>query len=184
MHRDLVVRWHQQPIDCPFDGFLGLVCRQASFNFLLWHEEDIARSHDVGDARIAEAKRAIDKYNQQRNDWIEKIDDWIAERLAELGVVVVPEAPQNTETLGSIVDRLSILALRIYHLEVHLPVVAGKLEQALQQLADLSRAAQHLANDLVSGRTRQKTYRALKMYNDPLLNPHLRRAARVEGVMP
>jgi hypothetical protein len=184
LHRDLVVRWHQQPIDCPYDGFLGLVCRQASFNFLLWHEEDIARSPDLGDARIAQAKRAIDNYNQQRNDWIEKIDDWIAERLAALGVVVSADAPQNTETLGSTIDRLSILALRIYHLQEHSPSTAGMLRLALQQLADLSRAAQQLADDLASGRKRHGTYRALKMYNDPMLNPHLRQAAGAEGVMP
>ena len=177
LHRDLVVRWHQQPIDCPYDGFLGIVCRQASFNFLLWHEEDIARSPDVGDARIAQAKRAIDEYNQQRNDWIEKIDDWITERLAELGVTASGDAPQNTETLGSTIDRLSILALRIYHLEEILPITAGKLRLALLQLDDLSRAAQQLSDDLASGRKRHKTFHALKMYNDPALVPYLTRRA-------
>jgi hypothetical protein len=184
LHRDLVVRWHQQPIDCPYDGLLGIVCRQASFNFLLWHEEDIARSPKLGDARIAQAKRAIDKYNQQRNDWIERIDDWITNRLAGLGVVPPANAPQNTETLGSTIDRLSILALRIYHLQEHSPSTAGNLQLALQQLADLSRAAQQLADDLASGRKRHKTYRALKMYNDPMLNPYLRRVTRSEAVIP
>jgi uncharacterized protein DUF4254 len=159
------------------------VCRQASFNFLLWHEEDIARSRDVRDLRIAQAKRAIDQYNQQRNDWIEKIDDWIAERLAELGIVVSAEAPQNTETLGSTIDRLSILALRIYHLEENGPIAAGKLRLALQQLADLSRASQQLADELAAGRKRHTTSRALKMYNDPMLNPQLRQLARAEGAM-
>jgi len=138
----------------------------------------------VGDARIAQAKRAIDKYNQQRNDWIERIDDWIAERLAELGVTAKADASQNTETLGSTIDRLSILALRIYHLEEILPITAGKLRLALLQQDDLSRAAQQLADDLASGRRRHTTYRALKMYNDPMLNPYLRRVARAEGVMP
>jgi hypothetical protein len=180
----MVVRWHPQPIDCSYDGFLGIVCRQASFNFLLWHEEDVARRPDVGDAQIAQAKRAIDKYNQQRNDLIEKIDDWIAERLAELGVVVSADAPQNTETLGSAIDRLSILALRIYHLEEHGPIAAGKLRLALQQLADLSLASQQLADELAAGRKRHKTSRALKMYNDPMLNPYLFSVTLAEAVVP
>jgi hypothetical protein len=175
LHRDLVARWHQQPIDCPYEGFLGLVCRQASFNFLLWHEEDIARNPDASDSQIAAVKRRIDKYNQQRNDWIERIDDCIAERLAALGVPTLTDAPQNTETLGSTIDRLSILALRTYHLEETLPIAAGKLRLALLQLEDLSRAAQQLAADLVSGRKRHRPLRALKMYNDPVLNPYLRR---------
>ena len=184
LHRDLVVRWHQQPIDYPYDGFLGIVCRQSSFNFLLWHEEDIARSPDVGNARVAQAKRAIDKYNQQRNDWIEKIDDWITEQLAELEVVASANAPQNSESLGSTIDRLSILALRIYHLQEHLPIAAAKLRLAQLQLDDLSRAAQHLADDLVSGRKQHKTLRALKMYNDPMLNPYLRRSSRAKVEIP
>ena len=183
LHRDLVARWHQQPIDCPCDGFLGLVCRQASFNFLLWHEEDIARSQDVGDARVVKAKRAIDKYNQQRNDWIEQIDDWITERLAELAIATPADAPQNTESLGSTIDRLSILALRIFHLEECRGIAAGRLAVALVQLDDLSRAAQQLADDLLAGRKRHRTYRALKIYNDPALNPYLRRSDTEQGLL-
>src|SRR5688572_28701101 len=162
LHRELVVRWHQQDVDQPCEGLLGIVCRQMSYNFLLWHEEDIARSRDVSDARIAQVKRAIDQYNQQRNDWIEKLDDWITERLTELGVSPAADAPQNTETLGSTIDRLSILALRIYHLEEqrdrtdasaeHRESVSRKLAVALMQLEDLSRAAQQLADDLFAGR--------------------------------
>src|SRR6185503_15399300 len=87
-----------------------------SYNYRLWHEEDKARSPTASDAEIAQVKRAIDKLNQQRNDWIEKLDDWITEELARLHVAAPATAPQNTETLGSTIDRLSILALRIYHL--------------------------------------------------------------------
>ena len=186
LHRDLVIRWHAQDVDNPHDGLLGIVCQQMSYNFLLWHEEDIARSRDVSDARIAQVKRAIDKYNQQRNDWIEKIDDWITARLAELHVAPAADSRQNTETLGSTIDRLSILALRIYHLAEqrdradataeHRESVSRKLAIALAQLDDLSGAAQELADDLIAGRKRHKTYRALKMYNDPALNPYLYQA--------
>jgi hypothetical protein len=188
LQREMVIRWHQRDVDNPHDGFLGIICRQTSYNFLLWHEEDIARSPDVSDARIAQVKRAIDKYNQQRNDWIEKIDDWITDRLAELHIMSSGDTPQNTETLGSTIDRLSILALRIYHLQEqrdrvdataeHRESVARKLAIALAQLADLSQAAQELADDLFAGRKRHKTYRALKMYNDPALNPYLYQAQK------
>ena len=73
LHRQTVARWHIEPLDNRYDGFLHLVCQQHQFNYLLWHEEDIARSPDVGDARIASVKRAIDGYNQKRNDGIEKL---------------------------------------------------------------------------------------------------------------
>jgi hypothetical protein len=117
LQREMVVRWHQRPVDNPVEGFSELVCRQHGFNFLLWHEEDIARSPQVGDQRIAQVKRAIDRYNQQRNDGIEKLDDWLTDELARGGVVPAPEAQLNTETPGSVIDRLSILSLRIFHLE-------------------------------------------------------------------
>ena len=117
LHRAMVTRWQEQDVDNPYDGFMALVCEQFSFNFLLWHEEDIARSPDVGDTRIAEVKRNIDGHNQNRNDWIEKIDDWLTEQLETAGLVPEPGAPMNTETPGSVVDRLSIMALRIYHME-------------------------------------------------------------------
>jgi hypothetical protein len=185
LHRECVVRWHEQPVDQPHEGLLGLVCQQHAFNFLLWHEEDKARSREAGDSEIAAVKRAIDKLNQQRNDWIERIDDWISEELASRCVLPAADAPQNTETPGSTIDRLSILALRIYHLaeqrdredasEEHRASVSRKLAVALAQQADLSRAAQRLADDLATGRKRHKTYRQLKMYNDATLNPYLYR---------
>jgi len=189
-HRTLVVRWHQQEAAADGEGFLRLVSEQFRFNFLLWHEEDIARSQDVSDARIATVKRAIDKYNQQRNDYIEKLDDAITEELEKLGVTPVDGARQNTETAGSVIDRLSILALRIYHLEEqrdrsdatpeHRENVAKKLAIALVQLEDLRRGLAELKEDLFSGRKRHKTYRQLKMYNDPTMNPYLY-AARNRG---
>jgi hypothetical protein len=185
LHRDCIARWHGQPIDNPHEGIEKVACEQLSYNFRLWHEEDKARSPTAGDAEIAQVKRAIDKLNQQRNDWIEKLDDWITEDLAARGVAA-PGSPQNTETLGSTIDRLSILALRIYHLveqrdradasAEHRDSVARKLAIALAQHDDLSRAAQELADDLYAGRKRHKTYRQLKMYNDPSLNPYLYQA--------
>jgi len=186
LHRDCVVRWHQQTIDNPYDGFMRIVCEQLSYNFRLWHEEDKARSPTASDAEIAQVKRAIDKLNQQRNDWIEKLDDWVTEELGLRGIAAPENAPQNTETIGSAIDRLSILALRIYHLTEqlerpdataeHRESVARKLAIALAQHEDLAAAAQQIADDLFAGRKRHKTYRQLKMYNDPSLNPYLYRA--------
>ena len=188
LHLKMVIRWHEQDIDNPYDGVLGLVCQQFSYNFHLWHEEDTARSPDVGDARIARVKRAIDRLNQQRNDWIEKIDNWIAAELARRDVSPPPDAPLNTETPGSVIDRLSILALRIYHLQEqaqrrdvapgHVQSVLQKLAVCLQQHDDLSVALSQLLTELLAGRKRHKTYRQLKMYNDPALNPYLYQAKK------
>jgi hypothetical protein len=183
----LITRWHQQPIANPCQGFLALVCEQLSYNYLLWHEEDLARSKDVPDSTIARVKRAIDGYNQKRNDCIERLDDWLTEELARLGVAPRPNATQNTETAGSSIDRLAILALRIYHLREqaartdataeHRAGVARKLAIAEAQHVDLSNSAQKLLSDIFAGRKKHKTYRQLKMYNDPTLNPFLYRAA-------
>lgn len=188
LHRDCIARWHVEPIDNPYEGFLALVCEQLSYNFRLWHEEDKARSPAASDQEIAAVKRAIDKLNQQRNDWIEKLDDWATAELERRGVAPGASATQNTETLGSTIDRLSILALRVYHLieqrdrdgatPEHVESVTRKLAIALAQQGDLTRSAQDLADDLLAGRKRHKTYRQLKMYNDPALNPYLYQAAQ------
>jgi len=147
------------------------------------HEEDIARSPDVGDERIAAVKRAIDGYNQQRNDWIERIDETLGEQLAEVGVMLAADARLNTETPGSAIDRLSIMALRIYHMWVqldrvdvsndHRRKVQERLELCYQQHQDLSTSLTELIDDLWHGRKRLRLYRQMKMYNDPTLNPYL-----------
>src|SRR6476661_6304102 len=105
LHRDCVARWHQQAIDNPYDGFMRIVCEQLTYNFRLWHEEDKARSPMASDTEIAQVKRAIDKLNQQRNDWIEKLDDWVTEELGHRGIAAADNIPQNTETIGSTIDR-------------------------------------------------------------------------------
>jgi hypothetical protein len=190
LQRDAVVRWHASEADNPHDGLLGTVCQQHQFNFLLWHEEDVARSPDVPDKRIAAVKRAIDRYNQQRNDWIEKIDESLVVTLATAGVLPRADARLNTETPGSAIDRLSIMALRMYHLEeqlardadpIHHANVAEKLSRCQTQHADLSQSLVELLDDIFAGRKLLKVYRQLKMYNDPTLNPYLYRRRRLVG---
>ena len=183
LQRETVAKWHSDPVENTFDGLLGVVCTQHQFNFLLWHEEDIARSPNEPDTRIAEVKRAIDGYNQQRNDWIERIDEFLLTQLAETGIETPADAPLNTETPGSAMDRLSIMSLRIYHMQEQLDrddieadlaaKVQAKLERCHEQLADLSGALATLLDDVFAGRKRLKLYRQMKMYNDPKLNPYL-----------
>lgn len=182
LQTETVARWHQEPIDNPYDGILSTICAQHQFNYLLWHEEDIARSRDVTDAEIARVKRSIDRYNQQRNDGIEKVDDQIAETLESIGVSA-EDAPLNTETPGSAIDRLSIMALRIFHLkeqldrddvdQEHFDSVARKIAVCQLQQNDLMNSLSELLDDIFSGRKRHRTYRQFKMYNDPTLNPYL-----------
>lgn len=183
LHASTVDRWHREPVDAPYEGVWAIICTQHGFNFQLWHEEDIARSPDVGDARIAQVKRAIDRFNQQRNDWIERVDDWITQELERRGVVAGPGARLSTETPGMAIDRLSILSLRLYHLqeqleradvsEEHRQSVGHKIAVCRLQKADLSQALAELLADIESGVKRHRTYRQFKMYNDPALNPYL-----------
>lgn len=189
MQTETVAQWHQCPVDNPFEkthgkeSILSIACQQHQFNYLLWHEEDIARSPDVSDAQIAQVKRNIDRYNQLRNDWIEKLDDWITEDLDRHSIQLQSIARLNTETPGSAMDRLSILALRIYHLDEqlqrtdvdqsHREKVTTRLAICRLQRDELSNSLRELLADIYVGLKQHRTYRQFKMYNDPTLNPYL-----------
>jgi hypothetical protein len=183
LHRDTVVDWHHREPHNPFQGFDHAVCEQHKFNFLLWHEEDIARSRDVDDSRIAAVKRAIDGYNQKRNDWIERLDDFLITEMNCRGVEPEAGAALNTETPGATIDRLSILSLRLYHMEEqanradapieHTTKARDRLAILREQHHDLSGSLADLLDDIFTGRKRLKLYRQFKMYNDPTLNPYL-----------
>ena len=150
-------------------------------NRLLWDEEDQARRRDVPDAAIAANKRAIDGYNQRRNDAIEKIDEALLERLSS--VTPAPDAWHNSETAGSIVDRLSILALKIFHMraetiraeaaEAHRAACREKLARLELQRANLARCFDTLLARASDGRAFWRIYRQFKMYNDATTNPYL-----------
>ena len=187
MQANTVRLWHSQPVDNPHRDFLYLVCEQHKYNFLLWHEEDLARSREATDQQIAQVKRNIDQLNQKRNDWIERVDDGLKRMLDERRIVPTAGAKWNTETPGATIDRLSILALRIYHMEEqtersdataeHIARSQDKLAVLRTQHEDLSSALGELLSDLFAGRKRLKLYRQMKMYNDPTMNPYLYKAA-------
>jgi hypothetical protein len=180
---DTVDLWHREPIENRFEGIKRLICTQHEHNYRLWHEEDKARSPTATNDEIANVKRAIDKLNQARNDMIEKVDDALTEVLQQAGVEPNSDAPINTETPGSAIDRLSIMALRMYHLqeqtaredvdEEHRRSVRAKLLVCQEQCVDLSASLVELLDDIFAGRKRLKVYRQFKMYNDPTLNPYL-----------
>lgn len=181
--------WHSSEVANIYDdgakteSLISIACQQHIYNYLLWHEEDIARSKNVSDAEIAQVKRNIDVFNQNRNDWIERIDDWIADDLLATSVIVRPDAKLNTETPGSVFDRLSILSLRMYHLreqleregvdDSHIETVQKKLAICRLQHDELSQSLRELLEDIYAGAKRHRTYRQFKMYNDPTLNPYL-----------
>ncbi len=175
--------WHGVEENAATAPLLKLVQQQHRRNFDLWHEEDKARDPSATDAQIAAVKRAIDKFNQQRNDLIEKLDDYILETLTRQKIAAIPDAPWNSETPGSIIDKLSILSLKIFHMREqterldtapeHIQKCRARLTTLTQQHEDLTSALQALFNDLFSGAKQMKLYRQFKMYNDPDSNPKI-----------
>lgn len=189
--RDAVARWHQEPPADPAGADLvALGLRQHRRNFELWHVEDEARRRDVPDAAIAACKRRIDALNQERNDLMEALDQWFVAAIAAFPAQqgIGPETPGHTETLGAAVDRMSVLSLKIYHMEEetrrqdagaeHVTRCRQRLELLLRQHADLRQAVAAAVEDYAQGRRRPRVYCQCKMYNDPSLNPALYRAGQ------
>ncbi|HIB94398.1 MAG TPA: DUF4254 domain-containing protein [Candidatus Lambdaproteobacteria bacterium] len=180
--------WHnvlpQSDFSEPTD-FHALVSIQHQVNFELWHQEDMARDPDVSDSIIASVKRAIDVLNQRRNDLIEQMDQFLLNILRVENVKNDADTEMNSETPGSMIDRLSINALKIYHMDEevqrkeitaeHRNKCAGKLSVLQEQREDLEQCLSKLLADLSSGEKRLKVYRQMKMYNDESLNPVLYR---------
>ena len=146
-----------------------------------WHFEDIIRDPQIDPAESLVLKRRIDKSNQDRTDLVEQIDSYFRETYKD--VKVQPDARINTESPAWAVDRLSILALKIYHMKEqvdrpeasaeHKAKCQAKLNVLLEQQVDLSTAIDQLLEDIEAGRKYMKVYRQMKMYNDPSTNPVL-----------
>ena len=184
MQDDATAQWHRDEARMPGDGLAALVMRQHRANFDLWHQEDAARSPDAPDATIAAVKHAIDRLNQMRNDLVEQID----QALLALAGSQNEAAPLHSETPGLIVDRLSILALKIFHTREEANRASASAEHRArnrerlrileQQRDDLAGCLDDLWAQILRGERRFKLYRQMKMYNDPDLNPVLYGRAR------
>jgi Protein of unknown function (DUF4254) len=198
MHDESTLRWHQEDPGLEHDAPAGpiaqlpdeaaraainpdilmqLALAQHSANFELWHEEDKARDPNATDADITRVKHAIDALNQRRNDLVETLDRMLLSAAGPQN----PAAPLHSESPGLIVDRLSILALKLYHTaeeshratatDAHRQKNLDRLVLLEEQRADLAACLDALWKQVLAGHRRFKLYRQMKMYNDPELNP-------------
>ncbi len=178
-------RWDDvdHPIENPYEaGTLDhLLYHKNWIDTVQWHLEDIIRNPEIDPVEALQIKRRIDRSNQERTDMVEYVDSYLLDKYKS--VRPAPDARLNTETPAWAIDRLSILALKIYHMaretertdvgEAHLAACRQKLAVLEVQQADLSRAIEELIEDIEAGRKYMKTYKQMKMYNDPALNPVL-----------
>lgn len=181
LHERKVADWHKEMVLTEESSPWNSIEENMKWNFMLWHEEDIARIPDIDPVRIMEAKRNIDKYNQARNNAMEKIDEWVLSYLEANGVK--PGEKIHSETPGMMIDRLSIMALKKYHMaeevvrqdvtDEHRSKCAQKVMVLEEQVGDLASSLEGVFNDLEESKLRFKVYRQFKMYNDPSLNPAL-----------
>ncbi len=184
LHDQANTAWHDASlVDPPIDDLAAFLLAQHRANFDLWHEEDDARSPLATDARITQIKHSIDRLNQQRNDLVEQIDQY----LLTLAASQNEAAPLHSETPGLIVDRLSILSLKIFHTseetrrasatELHRQRNRERLALLIHQRSDLAQCLDELWAQVLSGHRRFHLYRQMKMYNDPDLNPAVYKTA-------
>ncbi len=183
-----IVEYHKKDrVDQPFvnpysEGELDfLLYRKNWIDTVQWHYEDLIRDPQIDPVSALELKRKIDASNQDRTDMVEYIDSYFLSQYAE--VKLSANATINTESPAWAIDRLSILALKIYHMEeeatradaseAHRKTCQEKLEVLLQQKQDLSSAIDQLIEDIAEGKKYMKVYKQMKMYNDESLNPVL-----------
>ena len=171
------------PINNPYDrdSVENRLYLKCWIDTVQWHLEDIIRDPHIDPLEALQLKRRIDRSNQDRTDLVEQIDSYFRQKYSD--VRVQPDATINTESPAWAVDRLSILALKIYHMREqaeradadadHRAKCQSKLNVLLEQQVDLGTAIDQLLNDIAAGRKYMKVYRQMKMYNDPSTNPVL-----------
>jgi len=173
-----------QPFFNPYtkEDIAHLLYRKNWIDTVQWHYEDIIRDPDIAPEKALEIKRKIDASNQDRTDLVEYIDSYFLKKYQS--VETSEEATINTESPAWAIDRLSILALKIYHMQeevarkdasfAHITKCTQKLNVLLEQREDLSSAIDQLLGDIEAGRKYMKVYKQMKMYNDDEMNPVLR----------
>lgn len=190
--QEVIEKYHEkdsvdQPFENPYDSetklLEHLLYRKCWIDTVQWHYEDIIRDPNIEPAAALRLKRQIDASNQDRTDTVEFIDSYFLEKYKD--VKPKEEATINTESPAWGVDRLSILALKIYHMNEeanrsdasmdHQMKCQAKLDVLLEQREDLSSAIDRLLQDISEGKKYMKVYRQMKMYNDDELNPVLRK---------
>ncbi|MBQ4041282.1 MAG: DUF4254 domain-containing protein [Prevotella sp.] len=173
----------ETPIQNPFEAgtIEATLYHKCWIDTVQWHFEDIIRDPDIDPKDALVLKRRIDKSNQDRTDMVEDIDTYFRELYKD--VKVLPDATINTESPAWAIDRLSILALKLWHMleqtqrtdasAEHIATCRAKLDVLIEQQNDLSTAIEQLLADIEAGRKYMKVYRQMKMYNDPATNPVL-----------
>ena len=173
----------ETPINNPYgyDTIENRLYLKCWIDTVQWHFEDIIRDPHIDPIEALQLKRRIDRSNQDRTDLVEQIDSYFRQQYSN--VKVLPDARINTESPAWAVDRLSILALKIYHMREqaeredapaeHREKCKAKLNVLLEQQVDLGTAIDQLLEDIAAGRKYMKVYRQMKMYNDPSTNPIL-----------
>lgn len=188
---EVINKYHEvntvdQPFSNPYDKDSNLIehllYRKCWIDTVQWHYEDIIRDPNIDPVGALKLKRQIDASNQDRTDMVEYIDSYFLEKFKD--VKVNDNATINTESPAWGIDRLSILALKVYHMneeatrkdasQEHLMACKAKLNILLEQRVDLSTAINQLLDDIAHGRKYMKVYKQMKMYNDDELNPVLR----------
>ena len=178
-------RWDDvdHPVDNPYaPGTIDhLLYHKNWIDTVQWHLEDIIRDPEIDPVEALALKRRIDRSNQDRTDMVEQLDTYFRELYKD--VIPSADATINTESPAWALDRLSILALKIYHMEqevvrrdasaAHIAKCRAKLDVLLEQRVDLTSAIDRLLDDIAAGRKYMKVYRQMKMYNDPETNPVL-----------
>ena len=165
----------------PAGSVEALLYHKCWIDTVQWHLEDLVRDPQIDPEKGIALKRRIDSSNQQRTDLVEYIDSWMLEHYKD--AKPMPDARVNTESPAWAIDRLSILALKIYHMEaetmrtdadpVHIARCTEKLQVLLEQQKDLSLSIDQLLGDIAAGTKKMRVYRQMKMYNDASLNPIL-----------